>query len=198
MPHVITITGPSRAGKSTTVDRLQRLENDTFKPKLVHKYTTRRPRKDDEDDEVRFAGAKLPDGCDLIYEQYGSRYGLDSRKLVECLTKGQSPIVILNDVRAVEDVRNAFRERVRSIFIFRHDPLSEEYREELINSRGEAGEVRFRKAQAIYRIYIENIHLFDHVIVNSGTFEELEIQVKQVVKSLIGGPPSTSARGAVI
>ena len=44
--------------------------------------------------------------------------------------------------------------------------------------------MRFKKAQTIYRIYIENIQLFDHVIINSGTFEELEMQVRQIVKSL--------------
>jgi len=74
-----------------------------------------------------------------------------------------------------------------TLFIFRHDPSSEEYHQELIESRGEAGEVRFKKARTIYRIYIENIHLFDHVIINSGTFEELERQVEQIVKSLEQG-----------
>jgi guanylate kinase len=182
MPRVITITGPSRAGKSTTVDYLLECANKNFRPKLVHKYTTRSPREDDKDDEVQCGG--VPPECDLAYEQYGERYGLESRILVEYIAKGQSPIVILNDVRAVEDVRNSFRERVRSIFIFRHDPLSEKYHQELIESRGEAGEVRFEKARTIHRIYIENIHLFDHVIINSGTCEELKVQMRQIVKSL--------------
>jgi hypothetical protein len=63
--------------------------------------------------------------------------------------------------------------------------LSEEYRAELIGSRGEdAGKIRFEKARTIYRIYIENIHLFDHVIINSGGLAELKSQVEQIVKSL--------------
>lgn len=194
MPYVITITGPSRAGKSTTVDYLQSEANDHFRPKLVRKHTTRRRRQDDEHDEVRCVDGDLPEECDLVYEQYRSRYGLDSSELVESIANGESPVVVLNDVRAVEDVRNAFRERVRSIFIFRHDPLSDEYRKELIESRGEAGEVRFKKAQTIYRIYIENIHLFDHVIINTGSFEELEMQVKQIVKSLEENTIPSSAR----
>ncbi len=115
MPHVITITGPSRVGKSTTVDYLLRCANENFTPKLVRKYTTRPPRKDDKYDEVQCGG--IPPECDLVYEQYGERYGLESRTLFEAIADGQSPIVILNDVRAVEDVRNSFRERVRSIFI---------------------------------------------------------------------------------
>ena len=183
MPHVITITGPSRAGKSTTVAYLQKCANEDFRPRLVRKYTTRLPRRDEKDDEVRCGG--IPPECDLVYEQYGRRYGLESRTLFEAIADGQSPIVILNDVRAVEDVRNFFRERVRSIFIFRHDPASEAYHQELTRWRDELdADVRFEKAQTIYRIFIENIHLFDHVIINSGTFEELEMQVRQIVRGL--------------
>jgi hypothetical protein len=48
----------------------------------------------------------------------------------------------------------------------------------------EDAEPRYERAQTIFRIYIENIHLFDHVVVNSGSFEELEIQVRQIVKGL--------------
>jgi guanylate kinase len=182
MPYVITITGPSRAGKSTMVNYFEGYANESFRPKFVRKLTTRKPRKHDQSCK---AVKKIPKEYDLVYEQYGERYGLKLQTLIDHFSKGQSPIVILNDVRAVEDVRSTFREHVRSIFIFRHDPLSEEYRAELIGSRGEdAGKIRFEKARTIYRIYIENIHLFDHVIINSGGLAELKSQVEQIVKSL--------------
>ena len=184
MPHVITITGPSRAGKSTAVDYLLGCEDQDFRPVLVCKFTTRPSRDDDRHIEV-ICVDKIPDHCDLVYEQYGARYGVQLSTLFEHIANGQSPIVVLNDVRAVEDVRNSFRELVRSIFIFRENPSSEEYHEELIESRGlKAGKVRFEKARAIYRIYIENIHLFDHVIINSGTSEDLNLQIKQIVQGL--------------
>jgi guanylate kinase len=184
MPYVITITGPSRAGKSTTVEYFNEFASKRFKPELVRKYTTRPPRKHDKD---CIAEEEIPPECDLVYEQYGERYGLKLQTLIDHLANGKSPIVILNDVRAVEDIRTTFREHVRSLFIFRHDPLSEDYRQELIDSRKEDGQIRFEKASTIYRIYIENIHLFDHVIINRigcGTREELRNQVRQIVRSL--------------
>lgn len=198
MPNVITITGPSRAGKSTTVGYLLRCADETFRPTLVPKYTTRAPRDVDSDNEVICIPrdidggrevncvSRIPDECDLVYEQYGDRYGLKMQTIFELIEKGQSPVVILNDVRAVEDVRASLRELVRSVFVFREDPATQEYRQKLIDYRGrEAAEPRFRKAQTIFRIYIENIHLFDHLVINSGTCEQLEIQVKQIVKGLI-------------
>ena len=76
---------------------------------------------------------------------------------------------------------------MRSIFVFREGPTFERYRQ-LANSRGvqneEDTERRFRKAQAIYRIYIENIHLFDHVIVNGGSRKDLKMQVRRITNGL--------------
>jgi hypothetical protein len=55
-----------------------------------------------------------------------------------------------------------------------------------VESRGlEDAEPRYERAQTIFRIYIENIQFFDHVIINSGSSpKELEMQVKQIVKGL--------------
>jgi guanylate kinase len=186
MPHVITITGPSGAGKSTTVRYLQKPVDQTFKPRLIPKYTTRPPHIDDEGEVICVEA--IPRECDLIYEQYEFRYGLALGTIFDTIANGQSPLVILNDIRAVEDVRNSLRRLVRALFIFRKSPTLQEYGELAANVKGvideKERERRFKKAQAIYRIYIENIHLFDHVIVNSGTEEELETQVKQIIKGL--------------
>lgn len=188
MPHVITITGASGAGKSTVVRYLLASANKSFRPELVAKYTTRPRRATDDPNMVEvICRDAIPPKCDLVYEHCEERYGLRMDTLFDIVASRQSPIVILNDVRAVEDVRNCFKGLVRSVFIFREVPTRRRYIE-LAMERGikdaEEPERRFHKAQAIYRIYIENIHLFDHVILNSGTFEQLEAQVKQIVKGL--------------
>jgi guanylate kinase len=183
--RVITITGPSGAGKSTTVQYLLALADRNFRPALVPKYTTRSPR-DDDRGEVICADA-IPEECDLVYELYAVRYGLQLSTVFDLIMKGLSPVIILNDIRAVEDVRNSWRGLVRSVFIYREVPSLAKYRA-LVEKRGVKNEMesmlRYQKAQAIYRLYIENIHLFDHVILNSGSFEDLEAQVKQIVKGL--------------
>ena len=185
MPFVITITGPSRAGKSTTVDYMLKHKSIVFDPVLVPKFTTRLPRKGDEDEEEVTCVDEIPRQCDLVYEQYGKRYGLELKTILEHIEAGKSPIVILNDVRAVEDIRNSLGRLVRSIFIFRKDPTSEEYHKELQGSRRpDEAEIRFDKARTIFRIYIENIHLFDHVIINSRGFEDLDTQVRAIVNGL--------------
>jgi guanylate kinase len=187
MPNVITLTGPSGSGKSTALGYFLKAKNRIFKPVLIPKYTTRAPRDDDSGEAL--CVASIPSECDLVYEQYGVRYGLDSQKLFDCLAAGNSPIVILNDVRTVEDVRTALGPVVRSVFVFREGPSLEKYRE-LGRSRNVQNEGdlsrRFNKAQAIYRIYIENIHLFDHVIINGRNRSALKTQVQRIVTGLSG------------
>jgi guanylate kinase len=185
MPNVITITGPSGSGKSTAFSYFLKSKNRIFKPILIPKYTTRAAR--DDDTAETLCVAAIPSECDLVYEQYGVRYGFDSQKLFDSLAIGNSPIVILNDVRTVEDVRAALGPVVKSVFVFREGPSLEKYRE-LGHSRNVQNEEdfnrRFNKAQAIYRIYIENIHLFDHVIINGRNRTALKTQVHKIVTGL--------------
>ena len=185
MPSVITLTGPSGSGKSSALVYLLSRTVPGFDPILIPKYTTRAPRSDDRGESI--CVDVIPPECDLVYEQYGARYGVNSQMLFDRLAVGKSPILIVNDVRLVEDLRNTFGKLVRSIFIFRKGPTIDQY-QKLAASRNVSDERdyqnRFNKAQAIYRIYIENIHLFDHVILNSGNRRTLKTQALKIVKGL--------------
>lgn len=106
--------------------------------------------------------------CDLAYEQFGDRYGLKLEDLYVHLKNGKTPIVVLNDVRTVEDIKTKLGGQCFSLFIFREVPNKEHFikigkeRNELLDKT----EIRFKKAENIYRIYIENIHIFDKLILN--------------------------------
>lgn len=106
--------------------------------------------------------------CDIVYEQYGSRYGIKLVDLYEHLKNGRSPVIILNDVRTIEDLKSALGKQCFSIFIFREIPnikhfLAEGKKRDDLEDTVRA---RYEKASSIYRIYIENIHLFDKLILN--------------------------------
>jgi guanylate kinase len=184
MPAVITLTGPSGSGKSTAARALLGLASASFRPVRVPKFVTRAPRGDDEGEAI--AVSAIPSDCDLVYEQYGDRYGLRFATLFEHLQLGQTPIVILNDVRVVEDVRRKLGPAALCVFVFRKAPTESEY-ESLARQRKvldtSAMNRRFTKAQAIYRIYIENIHLFDHVIINGGSRSQLVKQIRCIAKA---------------
>lgn len=186
MPHLITLTGPSQAGKSKAIELFIKHKSKTFLPVAVPKFTTRESRTDDKPSEVNTVSS-LPSDLDLVYQQYDVRYGVSSEAIVQQLKGGFSPILVLNDVRLITDVKNMFGSLTRSIFLFRKPPRDREFTEDAL-ARGDkiSDETtkRFKKAEAIYRIYIENIYLFDHVILNAGSLDTLETQVIGIVNSL--------------
>lgn len=191
MAFVVTLTGPSQCGKSTIRNFFMEKKNSKFHPVIFKKYTTRTPRKTDDGDVI--CVKTIPSTCDLVYEQYGVRYGIRFDDLYEHLERGESPIIVLNDVRAVEDVRTALWPQVVSLFLYRQPPDLGKFKQEeksravALTTEAEidaSAQTRFDKAKSIYRIYIENIHLFDHVILNVGTLDYTEKQVDQIVESL--------------
>lgn len=190
MAHIITLTGPAHCGKSLISGMFMEFAGNYFAPVRVAKYTTRKPRKNDEDAKCV---NKIPLKCDLVYEQYGVRYGLELEELYRYLEDGKTPIIVINDIRAVEDLKTVFGSLVLSLFLYRRPAVYENfYNEE--KERASQGimdkdieknaRIRYEKAQAIYRIYIENIQLFDKVILNTFRLEDTKLQVEHIVRNL--------------
>lgn len=184
MSRVITITGASGCGKSTAISYFLRANGRGYCPELLKKYKTREKRQVEGSNEDGMFVSEIPPECDLVYEQYGDRYGIQMSTIFDKLSKGITPIVIVNDVRVVQDIKTALGPCVSSIYLFRIPPSLGDYRK-LAEERNVTAETdalnRFNKANAVFRIYIENIFLFDHVILNSWGLEELEKQVKNLV-----------------
>lgn len=189
MAHIITLTGPAHCGKSTIVHMFMDFKGNGFYPVAISKYTTRKKRKNDED---VICVEKLPKECDLVYEQYGVRYGVELKQLYDELEKGHTPIIVVNDIRAVEDLKSILGSLVYSIFLYRKPAMYEDFFDEEKDRAFDEMEAdiaknartRYEKAQAIYRIYIENIQLFDKVILNTAKMENTKLQVQYIVENL--------------
>lgn len=157
----------------------------------IPKYTTRSARDDDRPEEV-ICCEELPSDLDLVYQQYGARYGLHSSKITEQLAQGNTPIVVLNDVRTIYEVKRLYGGIVKSIFVYRKAPRLDDFVNVAKVRSGPIDEqdieTRLKKAEAIYRIYIENIFLFDHVIINSQGRRELKMQVARILSGSAGVP----------
>lgn len=196
-PRVFTVTGPSGSGKSELVNVLLGMESDEFRPVLIGKFTTRRARKNDGPEVI--CVDEIPTNCDIAYEQYGVRYGFRSQDLWNHVASGRSPIVILNDVRTVEDVKAQFSDMAQAIYVFRDAPSYERLlalsKQRGVESAspidGDEYTKRYMKAIMIHRIYIENVHLFDWVILNVG--DGLMRMVAQV-EPLVHGTTATHRR----
>ncbi|MBL4941863.1 MAG: hypothetical protein JKY81_09390 [Colwellia sp.] len=186
MPKLITLTGPSQAGKSTAIQLFKEHKRIGYNPVSIPKYSTRDPRDDDSPEEI-LTCSEIPSSCNLVYQQYDVRYGIDSKSITEALSKGQSPIIVINDVRTISEIRRIFGEISTTVFIYR-EPPSYDTHKLVSDTRGVADQniinKRLKKAESIYRIYIENIYLFDHVIVNSKDVAQLDHQISSIIDTL--------------
>jgi guanylate kinase len=183
--QVLTLTGPSTGGKSTVLAILQEAASRRFRPFVIKKFTTR-PSRTGDGEEIECV-EKIPDSCNLVYEQYGVRYGLELPKIFAALERGEAPIVILNDIRTVEDIRSLFGPLVTSLYVFRQSPSLERFLASAAEREASDEDEyirRFKKAEAIHRIYIENIQVFDSVILNVSDLKTLRRQVRQILSGI--------------
>lgn len=212
VPFLITLTGPSQSGKTLVLSKLKNIasvlreEGYSFEPQLVKKKTTRDYRIEelkaiDAEIEIDVEHVeKIPVTCDLVYQTYGLRYALDTNEIRKLLSEGKTPYAVINDIRAVEELKEEFPEQVLSIFLFRKVPdLSDFKREAGLRGNVSEAEVmaRFDKAEAIYRMYIENIALFDKVLLNAIEYNQedlhdihkniIDTQLINIIKGVFDG-----------
>ncbi len=197
------------SGKSYVMDKIEQehitLKNEgiDFNPIRVSKYTTRayrleelRQLKADLHVDVKSV-AKIPEECDLIYKTYGKKYGISFVDLEKMLQEFKFPVIVINDVRVVEEIKSCFPGRVLSLFLFRKIPELKDFKNTSAlrgNVSNTEAKQRYNKAIAIYRTYIENITLFDRVILNVkdylGKCDEVDytgLQIHNLIRAIITG-----------
>jgi hypothetical protein len=212
-PFIIALTGPSACGKTYITDQILELgkqlreEGIDFQPKRFFKYVTRLYRETEMIDKLKGRDIDVEtvrsiplgtNGCELVYRTYGEEYGLRIKDLRDMLNINISPIVVVNDVRVVEELKREFNEQVLSLFIFRDIIPDIETHTCVGDIRGGGSKnvsiTRFEKAVALYRVFIENIFIFDRVILNID-YEKLKlgenyqniahIQTEKIIRGVI-------------
>jgi len=168
-----------------------------FAPILISKETNRELR---EDEKRAIANKEKIDvkpvpkfTADLMYQTYGKRTGTTISELIDKANEGNTPVVIINDIMAMSKLKRECKLRdpdicVISFFLFRRIPVRSEFFEES-KKRGnvpdEETEQRYDKAKTLYRIYIENMYVFDYVILNAITYSEEEIENDEIINNSI-------------
>lgn len=204
-PFIITLTGPSACGKGLITEAIieysKTLQKNgiDFHPFMFTKDVTRSYRfkealsiLNNKQIDVNSVFA-VPEYDDLVYRTYGDEYALSTNNLTKALEENKSPIVVVNDIRVVEELKKIYKGNVLSLFIFRHIiPDVEQHKKASADRGGVSVQKtlsRYEKAVALYRVFIENIHIFDRVILNvrENDIELAKLQARGVIDGVFNG-----------
>lgn len=201
------ISGSSGSGKTELLDLIQ--NQATSKAVLAPKYSTRNERKGEFDD-IRHVDRINDEEYTFVYPMNNYTYGIKAEEITDLLGRGYNVFIILSDLRIVEEVKQFFGSIAVSLYIFRN--LSSDQLEKVLEEREMARginqvdtvplerqrQTRLNRLYFIQRKYVDNITLFDHIILNIRKPQDMLQQVTNLVKGYENGIVHKDMRGPVI
>ena len=219
-PFIITLTGSSSCGKSYVAQKIIDLKKDPYFARLgfeveqIQKYSTRTYRekevralrerskgvKTDKNFVDIISEERIPDECDFIYLSYGKYYGVTAKMLKSILDNGKCPVVVVNDITTLYNLKSIFKGQIVSLYVFRNmltlRDMLKEARERGNSPRKEVKD-RYEKANTLHMNFLANVELFDRVILNvrdyteedvlTGALDLTGIQIRNVIKAVLNG-----------
>ncbi len=181
-PHFYIFFGAPGSGKSEALHFLEKKMHCV----IITKESTRDRRSTDgtEIRNVKEISAK----CDIRYAQYGTEYGFASTDVWKCLSGGTNAGVITNDIRTIRLLKKKYGVLARSVYIHSnvdHEAMAKLAKKRYPNKSPEEIEVdtqkRVQKIRTVHGKYIENTALFDYTILNTNSFDQLHLQLENML-----------------
>jgi guanylate kinase len=208
--RIYILSGGSGAGKTELLNAM--LKNNPDFSITPPKYSDRDKRNSDDDiitiQTDDFNKEKYP----FMYSMNNNFYGFKSRDITDCLKKGKNVFIIISDFRVIKKFKEHFGSLVSVIYIFRN--MSEKELSEILKARESENivtnkknditkdtenKIRKNRLYLIQKQYVENISLFDHVILNrTGKKEEMYEQLNNIVNAYSNGLVISRSNGPVI
>jgi len=181
----------------------------TFKSAVALKYSTRPERKGEFDDIIHVEQIN-DEEYTFVYPMNNYIYGIKAMEIMELLRQGYNTFIILSDLRVVEEVKQFFGSLVVSLYIYRN--LSDTHLKKILEERNKAcgidqendvsfakqRQTRLNRLYLMQRQYVDNITLFDHIILNTRKSQDMLQQVTNLIEGYDKGIVQKDMKGPVI
>ena len=141
----------------------------------------------------------------FVYSLNNNIYGFKAIDIIECLKRGKNVFAIISDFRIIEEFKKHFGSLVSIIYVFRNmdeqelNIILEERNKKTTISDDTETKIRKNRLYLIQRQYIENISLFDHVILNRRDKQgEMCEQLTNIVDAYSKGLSIKHSNGPVV
>jgi guanylate kinase len=191
--RIYILSGGSGSGKTELLNSMlkSRPEFAITPPK----YSNREKRNKDDDINTISLDDFNDRAYTFVYSMNNNIYGFKAAEIIDCLKQGKSVFIIISDLRIIEEFKQHFGSLVSVIYIFRNiseDELNailerresenNKYADEILKDT--ENKIRKNRLYLIQRQYVENIALFDHVILNrANKKEEMYEQLNNIVRA---------------
>jgi guanylate kinase len=173
------VSAPSGTGKTTVAERLVKV---TDRLKLSRSYTSRAPRRDEQDGvdynfvsrsqfEAMIANGEFLEWADV----FGNLYGTSAAGTRRCLDHGEDVVLVI-DVQGARKVRAAGMPHV-AIFVL---PPSFEVLEQRLRGRSKDSEAAILRRLEVAREEVSAFEEYDYVVIN-GEFDPCVERMKSIV-----------------
>jgi dephospho-CoA kinase len=122
----------------------------------------------------------------LIYEKNGYQYGISTLGLWNELSQEKIVLIVLSDLKLINSLKHKFNQICSVIYL--HANID---KEELENARNELSREEFDKREKsiaeLHEIYVNNMNVFDHVLLNTSESEDLYEQAFNILDHYVDG-----------
>lgn len=183
---MVILAGAPGSGKDLLIKGVRDLGKQHAE--IVPKHTSRTRRHDDGDEMIcsNDEGYDL-EHCDVRYDNYTDRYGLQSAQIWTGLQSGSSQVLVVSNPRAINQLRGIFRDAVSLVYV--HGEMSAaEYKK--MGSAGKTDEYvrkRVKQYEDAEQFYLSNVLAFDHVLIAAGPPEDLYDQIFRLFRAFRNG-----------
>lgn len=182
-PYLVVVVGAPGSGK----DLLIRAVNDlgTQHAQIVPKHTSRQRRQDD-GNEMICPGDENYDieACDIIYENYGDRYGFECSMIWQGLKKGIFQVIVVSDINAINKLKEKFCNIMITVYVH-SETNADEYERTEVAFGDDTNYIKQRSKnyRQAFDIFLKNFLAFDHVFIYTGNPEDLFDQIFRLFRA---------------
>jgi guanylate kinase len=181
-PNIILLDGISGVGKSMILDFLKsKYKNKIF---VGTKLTNRKRRESDNNWEFEFV-ENIPSNYELSFPSVGNLYAINNQEIERKITDGFTYVISCTDRTTIQKVQSRYKTIV--IYIYRNFTI-DDFSNLVLKKDTKSYTAIKNRTQEFADLssgYLENIDLYDHVILNINSIENALKQLSKIL-SLYG------------
>jgi ribose 1,5-bisphosphokinase PhnN len=190
-PVLMVVVAASGAGKGVLLRSLRDMGDRHIV--VVPKVTTRKAKTSDGGEMISLWPDKTiaDPRYDIKYLNYEAQYGIATGDIFDALRSGRSGMLICSNFEtAIPELKAVFGLSMKLLYLYA--PIkpadTKEHQRHIAAEKASEIAIRMEGIEIVHKYYVDNIAIFDHVLINVGLPEDLSDQLFRILRSYHDNP----------